>query len=254
MSSLYELLTAGLRAVYDRRLSDPPILDGQRRFPAQERFTASWPELRDEALRVSQDLAHIPRFHELMSEQADISDNDEHDWRMFVVKAYGVEIAPNLARCPQLAALLAETPDVLSATLSFLSPHKHIPEHRGPFRGVLRFYLGLSVPCTETGIPATELVIDDTPYRIGNGECLLWDDTYRHEVRHQSDQPRVALLLDVRRRNLPLDLAILSRLLIVLAGLAVRWRRRGRIDPFVPPRLAAAGVAVMQAGSAPAGR
>ena len=251
MSRIYDLFTAGLRAVYDSRLGDPPILDGHLRFPAQSRFTGAWRELREEALQVSQDLSRIPRFHELMEEQEDISANDQRDWRMFVVKAYGVEIGPNLARCPKLAELLAECPDVLSATLSYLAPHKHIPEHRGPFRGVLRFYLGLSVPCDASGIPATELRIDGTPHHIGEGECLLWDDTYRHEVRHHSDQPRIALLLDVRRRNLPADLAVLSRLLIVAAGLAVRWRRRGRSDPFVPrPR---AGTAVLTAGSAPAG-
>ena len=254
MSSLYELLTVGLRTIYDRRLSDPPILDGQRRFPAQERFADAWAELRDEALAVAKSLHTVPRFHELMAEQADISARDQRDWRMFVLKAYGVEIAPNLARCPRLAALLADHPEVLSATLSFLAPHKHIPEHRGPFRGILRFYLGLAVPRTPEGMPATELLIDGTGYRIGEGECLLWDDTYRHEVRHQSDEPRIALLLDVRRGSLPPDLAVLSRLLVLLAGLAVRWRRRGRTDPFVPPQLAAAGAAIMQAGSAPAGR
>ena len=35
---------------------------------------------------------------------------------------------------------------MLSACLSFVAPGKHIPVHRGPFRGVLRFHLGLIVP------------------------------------------------------------------------------------------------------------
>ena len=28
-----------------------------------------------------------------------------------------------------------------SAALSFFAPQKHVPEHRGPFRGVIRYYL-----------------------------------------------------------------------------------------------------------------
>ncbi len=234
MSRLYERLTGALHAIYDRRVFDPPILDARLRFADQSRFVAAWAELRDEALKLAEDLSRIPRFHELMAEQADISANDQRDWRMFVLKAYGVDIKSNQARCPCLAALLQECPEVISATLSFLAPYKHIPEHRGPFRGVLRFYLGLSVPCDKRGRPDTELLIDGSSFRIGDGECLLWDDTYPHEVRHDSARPRVALLLDVRRRSLPPGLTLLSGALIRLAGWSVRWRRLARHDPFAP--------------------
>ena len=116
-------------------------------------------------------------------------------------------------------------PDVLSATLSFLAPHKHIPQHRGPFRGVLRFYLALSVPTAADGRPGTVLMIDGIEHRIADGECLLWDDTYPHEVWNRSESLRIALLLDVRRRGMPLDMTLLSRLLIGVAGVAVRLRR-----------------------------
>ena len=59
---------------------------------------------------------------------------------MFILKAYGAEFPRNMAVCPTLAALVTASPDVLSASISFLAPGKHLPVHRGPFRGVLRFY------------------------------------------------------------------------------------------------------------------
>jgi aspartate beta-hydroxylase len=229
---LYDRFTWCLRWVFDRELRDPPILDAARRFPDHRSFVAAWPYLREEALALARDLGAVPRFHELMSAQSDISVGDQRDWRMFVVKAYGVPLRQNLAHCPRLSELIAKSPDVLSATFSFLAPYKHIPEHRGPFRGILRFYLGLSVPCTAEGLPATELVIDGTSHRIPEGDYLLWDDTFPHEVRHCSPLPRIALLLDIRRRDLPFALAWLSRLLIFAAGCLVRLRRLIPGDPL----------------------
>jgi aspartate beta-hydroxylase len=223
--SLYELSTSALRRIYDRRVSSAPVVDVEPCFPDARRFQSAWPQLREEALRVAEDLKRVPRFHELMPEQAQISANDGRDWRMLVLKAYGTPFPRNLARCPVLAAALASAPDVLSAALSFLAPGKHVPEHRGPFRGVIRFYMGLSVPVSADGRPAAVLTIDHREHRIGNGECLLWDDTFPHEVLNSGDQVRIALLLDIRRRGMSLDMALLSRLLIAAVGLSVRLRR-----------------------------
>jgi aspartate beta-hydroxylase len=227
VSILYDLTTDLVRRLYDSRLSDPPVLDSATRFPEARRFAEAWPALRDEALRLADNIGQIPRFHELMAEQTDISANDDRDWRMFVLKAYGVPFPENMAQCPALARLVESAPDVLTATLSFLAPHKHIPQHRGPFRGILRFYLGLSVPVDSDGRPGTVLMIDGSEYRIADGEYLLWDDTYPHEVWNNSEALRIALLLDVRRHGMPLDMDLLSGLVIGTVGAAVRLRRLG---------------------------
>jgi aspartate beta-hydroxylase len=225
VSKAYDLVTDLIRYIYDSRLSEPPVLDMTERFPEAEHFIAAWPALREEALELAKNLQRVPRFHELMSNQAEISANDNRDWRMFVLKAYGVPFRDNMSKCPVLTGLVESVPDVLTATLSFLAPHKHIPRHRGPFRGVLRFYLGLSVPLAEDARPATVLTIDEAEHRIADGESLLWDDTFPHEVCNRSDSPRIALLLDVRRRGMPLDLTLLSWLLVRGIGAAVRLRR-----------------------------
>jgi aspartate beta-hydroxylase len=87
-----------------------------------------------------------------MREQTSISANDMRDWRIFLLKAYGAEFPRNMAVCPTLAALVAASPYVLSASISFLARGGHIPVHRGPFRGALR-YLVLSMPLAATGAP-----------------------------------------------------------------------------------------------------
>lgn len=226
MSVIYDLSVGVIRNLYDRRISAPPLLDLAMNFPDAARFVAMWPRLRDEALWVAENLQEVPRFHELMPQQAEISANDQRDWRVLVLKAYGIQVQRNMALCPMLASLVTSSPDVLSAALSFLAPHKHIPLHRGPFRGITRFYLGLSVPLADDHRPAAVLAIDGQEHRIGDGECLLWDDTYPHEVWNHSGEVRIALLLDVRRRGMPVDMELLSKLLIAAAGLLVRVKKR----------------------------
>ena len=153
MNRLYDQTATLIRWIYDCRIIGPPVLDLDTHFPAGERFAAAWRALRDEALAIATRLAEVPRFHEIMPEQTEISANDARDWRMFIIKAYGVEVPENKARCPALAAIVASAPEVLSASYSFMAPGKHIPAHRGPFRGVLRFYLALSMPRLADGRP-----------------------------------------------------------------------------------------------------
>ncbi|WP_442808480.1 aspartyl/asparaginyl beta-hydroxylase domain-containing protein [Trinickia soli] len=221
---LYERGARLIRGFYDRRLHEPAVLDVARYFPDAQRFAANWQMLRAEALHVAASVARIPRFHEVMREQADISANDGRDWRMYIMQAYGVRFETNMARCPTLAALVAQSPDVLSASFSLLAPGKHIPPHRGPFRGILRGYLVLSMPRDAQGRPAVTLTVDGQPYRLQEGEFLLWDDTFEHEVNNVSDQTRIVLLLDVRRAGMPIVLRLLTRGIIVLVRCGIRLR------------------------------
>ena len=223
--SLYDHACDIVRSIYDRRIDTPAVLDPDIYFPGAERFADRWQDIRRDALTIRGNLDKVPRFHEIMGSQADISTIDGRDWRMFVLKAYGVEIEQNVTRCPAIASLLKDSPEVVSCVLSFLAPGKHIPKHRGPFRGILRFHLMLTMPHDASGAPASILEIDGEQHRLADGECLLWDDTYPHEVWNRSNEIRIALLLDVWRRNMPKDMEVLSRL--VIGGVGLRMRMGG---------------------------
>jgi aspartate beta-hydroxylase len=84
---------------------------------------------------------------------------------------------------------------------------------------VLRFYLPLVMPKAGDGSPAAVLKIDGSEYRLTEGQCMLWDDTYPHEAWNRSDEVRIVLLLDVRRPNMPMDMALFSGALMTI----VRW-------------------------------
>ncbi|QCP47987.1 aspartyl/asparaginyl beta-hydroxylase domain-containing protein [Trinickia violacea] len=224
MFGLYDSSVRLMRRVFDSRIDDAPVLDATRHFPDAARFVANWQAIRAEALDVAANLRNIPRFHDIMREQADISANDARDWRMYIMKAYGVAFQRNLKRCPTLASIVEQSPDVLSASFSFLAPGKHIPPHHGPFRGILRGYLVLSMPLDANGNPAATLTVDGHAYGLHEGEFMLWDDTFEHEVLNASDQVRIVLLLDVRRRRMPFDMRILSNAVISIVRLGIRLR------------------------------
>lgn len=226
MNRLYAVSSGMVRGLYGRYVDTPPVLDKARYFPAYRRFEEEFPAIRRECLALMEEIRAIPEFHELMKEQADLSQYGGKYWRMFVLRAYGVDNPANQARCPAVAALLKGRPEILSATLSFLEGRKRIPAHRGPFRGILRFHLGVVIPKLPDGRSACPLMIDGKLYPLEEGATLLWDDTYEHAAWNDADGIRAALLLDIARPNMPAPLAALNWLIIKAIGLAIRLRGR----------------------------
>jgi len=221
--SVYDTTRDWVRSLYDARIHTPAVLDTEHYFPNADRFVARWREIRDEALAIRATLSQVPRFHDLMPEQAEISANDGRDWRMFIIRAYGTDVEKNRTRVPVISSLLAQTPEVTSCVLSFLAPGKHIPRHRGPFRGILRFHLGLVMPRDAKGELGAILDVDGIEHQLADGDCLLWDDTYPHEAWNKTDEVRIALLLDVWRRDMPYDMEVLSRLIASGVRLGMRF-------------------------------
>ncbi len=225
MSVAYSLVRGAMSQVYNRFVHTPPVLETADYFPNAPQFTTHWQAIRAEALGLFDDLRAIPRFHDLMPEQYQLSAYGEKEWRMFVLRAYGLDITENMNKCPQLAALLRANSEIKSASFSFLAPGKQVPTHTGPFRGITRFYMGLEVPLLDNGEPGVTLTINDQPYQIANGESLLWDDTYPHSVRNDTEQWRVALLMDVFRARMPRPLTVFTNGILNLARLSIRWRK-----------------------------
>jgi beta-hydroxylase len=161
-------------------------------FPWSRRLEENWTEIRaelDSVLRFHNDL---PAFHEI---SADVSDISDENWRIFAFYGYGFRSDGNCARCPTTARLLAEVPGLTTAFFSILAPGKKIPPHRGPWKGVLRYHLGLMVPDPEhCGIK-----VGDEVAHWHEGESLVFDDAYEHSAWNDTESTRVVLFIDVMR-------------------------------------------------------
>lgn len=216
MSKAYDLGCKAVSALYNHAIGTPAILNLNRYFPDHELFVRNWHQIRDECLAAIQDIGSVPRFHELMAEQRPLSTHGGRYWRMFLLKAYGSNHRGNQTKCPFTASLLEQARSVQSATFSILEGRKHIPVHRGPFRGVLRYHLGLVIPRKADGSSSNRLMIDGITYELKEGGELLWDDTYPHEAWNDSDLVRAVLILDVIRPGMSLPLRLVTRVIITL--------------------------------------
>jgi len=86
-----------VRAIYDSRIATPATLDAAHYFPNAQRFTERWTDIRREALAIAGVLNQVPRFHDIMPAQADISANDGRDWRVFIMKGRRRPAQPSAA-------------------------------------------------------------------------------------------------------------------------------------------------------------
>ena len=187
-----------LRGVFDRLIAsgslvpNDPVLD-VRDFAWTQLLRDRWTTIRDEAVAValrgqaSPSLATISPDHRAIAEIA--------KWRSFFLWGYGYRIDDNADRCPATAALVQHIPGLNSAFFSILAPGTHIPAHRGVTKGLITCHLGLIVPRDGD----VRMRVADRVIRWAEGETLVFDDTYDHEVWNDTANTRVVLLIQFAR-------------------------------------------------------
>jgi ornithine lipid ester-linked acyl 2-hydroxylase len=155
---------------------------------------AQWRAMRAELDDVLTYRDDLPNFQDISVDQASITDDDR--WKTFFFWGYGFRSDVNCARCPATARLLAGVPGLTTAFFSILSPHKCIGEHRGPWRGVLRYHLALRVPEPRD---RAGISVGGEVAHWEEGHSLLFDDGYEHHAWNDTDGVRVVLFVDVIR-------------------------------------------------------
>ena len=109
---------------------------------------------------------------------------------------------------------MREIPGMTTAMFSILSPRKHILDHRGPYKGVLRYHLGLIVP---EDAESCRIRVGEDFRHWQEGESMIFDDTFNHEVWNDTDETRVVLFVDVLR-PLPEPESTINRLIVKAIG------------------------------------
>ena len=109
---------------------------------------------------------------------------------------------------------IPENPRLDHGDLLDRGARKHLPPHRGPYNGVLRLHLGLIVPepREQLGIRVGKDV-----YRWREGEALIFDDAYEHDVWNRTPHTRAVLFADFRKL-LRFPANLLNWLLLSLAA------------------------------------
>jgi beta-hydroxylase len=175
---------------------------------------AEWKTIRAELDEVLARREDLPNFQDISTDQYHLTDDDR--WKTYFFYGYGFRSDANCARCPTTTRLVEAIPGMTTAMFSILAPGKHIPPHDGPYKGVLRYHLGLLVPEPE----------DQAGIRVGGevahwheGSSLVFDDTFTHEAWNDTDGTRVVLFCDVIR-ELRQPMRTLNALLIKAIALS----------------------------------
>jgi|ERR1051325_10522752 beta-hydroxylase len=197
-----------------RRHAGDRIFYEPEEFPWSSRLEDRWKDVRLELDRVLAGPERPPSFESISEEQARIVQPER--WRTFFFYAYGHRVDENCRRCPQTTELLESIPGMTTAMFSILTPGTRLTPHRGPFKGVLRYHLGLLIP---SGDERCAIRVGGELKTWREGESLVFDDTYEHEAWNETGAPRVVLFVDFLR-DLPFPLSTLNRAMIRLIGVS----------------------------------
>lgn len=177
-------------------ISTTPKIDNSE-FSWVPQLEAAYHDIRAELDAVLKYPENIPTFHQISPDQKRISKGN--NWKTFAFYVYGKRVDENCAVCPRTAAVLESLPGMRTAMFSILAPRYHIEPHKGPTKAVIRAHLGLKVPKDSQNV---WIRVDNEILHWEEGKVVLFDDSYEHEVRNDTDETRAVLFIDIDR---PMD-------------------------------------------------
>ena len=144
------------------------------------------------------------RFDEIRAELIDCSKSlglgahpqdlaDRGSWSVLYFFGPEKQVKEIRTLCPLVSKLIETIPGTGRAGntyLSVLKPGTHIQQHYGPTNARLRCHFAIKVP------KSARIRVGDLCYEWKEGKCLIFDDSFEHEVWNDSDGERVVLIID----------------------------------------------------------
>jgi beta-hydroxylase len=121
-------------------------------------------------------------------------------WSRFYLHWYGYTHHSARRLCPRTVEILKQVPGIHGAMFAFLPRRSQLTRHADPIAVSLRYHLGLATPNSD----ACFINVDGCNRSWRDGEVILFDETYLHYVRNDTDCDRLILMCDVRRPLNPL--------------------------------------------------
>ena len=191
------LYTAVYRAFHENSLlGDKPFFDTSHFAPAPD-LVSNFPAIKGEVLKILERYDELAPFQTMSPDQEPLTDGD--GWKFFFLKCAAIRFKKNCALMPKTMRIIDRHPEIISAYLSILAPHRTLPPHEGPWSGVLRAHLGVVIPKAKTNKDKPHIIVGGIKYYWEEGEVVFFDDTYTHEAHNPTDELRVVLFMDVLR-------------------------------------------------------
>lgn len=130
-----------------------------------------------------------------------INNTPTGEWAVYHLRNQGIVNKANCDKCPKTVKLLDTLVSTMTgnvfanASFSVVQPGTHITPHYGPTNIRLRCHMGLRIPNSKSSY----ININGNRKHWREKECLIFDDSFLHEVHHEDegDQPRAILLVDL---------------------------------------------------------
>ena len=106
-------------------------------FPTSKVLENNWKIIRSEYNKLSYDKNNF--WSKFTTEDK----NFWKGWNTVVLRSFNKDNKENMDKCPTLARILKNDKNITTAIFSILEPGKTLHSHYGPFKGVLRYHLGL---------------------------------------------------------------------------------------------------------------
>lgn len=189
LNAFFDLWTGGKKR--------PVFYSIDQECPELHALTQNAAVIREEVLSLVNSGVSLPSYHDLDKNQTRIATQGPKgaQWRVFLLYAMGIKPEWHRAKLPKTSALLDQIPNLYQAFVSVLDPMKPVGAHDGPFRGYLRYHLGLECP-TEN---PPSIRVKDQIYTWKQGEGVLFDDSWNHEVYNQCPKRRIVIIVDILR-------------------------------------------------------
>lgn len=164
-------------------------------YPESMILENHWKEIRDEFLQVQDQLnGKLTPIVNIDPSQKSIANQD--NWKAIVLKTFGKMVEENRKFFPKTFSLIEKSSKTLTCFFSIIEPRKGISPHNGYFGGVLRYHLGLIIPKERE---ECWIEVNGTKYSWSEGEGIVFDDLYTHQVMNNTDERRVVLFIDFER-------------------------------------------------------
>lgn len=172
-----------------------------------EREEFDWiPELEAAAPRIREELTSVVTERSGISPYVPDSASSQADWRPLAGRtdwgAYhlyrgGERVLEHCRACPETAAALGRLPlmdcpgHAPEAFFSILQPGVHIPPHVGLANTKLAVHLALVIP------EGCSITVGGETRHWTEGRVLVFDDSFEHEARNDSDSLRAVLICEI---------------------------------------------------------
>lgn len=173
-----------------------PFIDTLQ-FKELDELRDNWETIRDEALALQ-----AKGELEVINEPGSAAYYDvgfrtfhKYGWRKFYLKWYGYTHTSAQNLCPKTTEILSKIKNINGAMFAYMPANSELTRHLDPVACSLRYHLGLETPNSDDCF----INVDGQTYSWRDGKDVLFDETYLHFVKNNTDDSRLILMCDFER-------------------------------------------------------